>query len=122
MGIQKTDHKDEYKEILHWQNRYIEFSYCSFVRVTYIQMLIYNFFRLMKYIWQTMTKPWQQLEWIFLLSNNRKQMYTAQKIVRDFIYNVNLIFLLNCSIMYKVLSVFSIEQNPFCHILFHLNL
>ncbi|XP_012222230.2 cytochrome P450 4C1-like [Linepithema humile] len=63
-GIQGTAHKGEYNEILYWQDR------------------------LIKCVWKTIIKPWQQIEWIFCLSDNKKKMCTAQKTVQDFIYNI----------------------------------
>ncbi|XP_011706570.1 PREDICTED: uncharacterized protein LOC105461759, partial [Wasmannia auropunctata] len=75
VGIQKTANKDEndllhlgYKdgnELLHLQKKLFELS-CS-----------------------RSLKPWLQLEWIFSLTKNGKETYTAQKIMLDFIYNIS---------------------------------
>lgn len=86
VGIQKIENKDGDDEILYWQEKYVTLI-VSLLLI--FKLIIDNYFRLLKEIYNRTIKPWLQMEWIFSLTESRKQMYTAQKNILDFIYSVN---------------------------------
>jgi len=83
VGIQGMAHKSGHDEILYSQEKYAIFT----VLLQYAQLIIYNYFRLIKITSNGGLKSWLRLNWISFLEN-RKQLYIAQKIVLDFIYSV----------------------------------
>jgi len=50
---------------------------------------------LIKKAYNRVLKPWLQIEWIFSLTENGKQMCLAHKNVLDFIYSVNFLYIYN---------------------------
>lgn len=85
VGIQGIAHKDRL-DILHKQKEYVTLiTPLSLV----FNSIICNCSRLFKDAYSKVIKPWLRLNWIFSLTENRKQICIAERTVLDFIYNVN---------------------------------